>query len=188
VTILPSKVNWWYESIVDWMLLNPHKTKKDAAAFFGVTKEWMYQLTNSDVFKTLFEERRKVHNGMVSSSVIEKTTALTEMAIDQLSERVASQGSVMTPGFLKSVTQMGLEALGYDGKGGGRPPSNPSPAGAPVQVNVITVSADALAEARERLVNRGKEIAAQPQAARVLPPAEPTTPLKAIIDIIGRED
>lgn len=179
MTILPQKVNWWYESIVDWMLQNPHKTKADAAQFFGVTKTWMYCLTNSDVFKALYEERRKAHNGMVSSSVIEKTAALTEMALDHLSDRVAQNGSVMSPELLKDITELGLETLGYDGKYS-RPAAGPAQT---VNVNVMVANADDLAEARQRLVERGQQIADRKLLENPAPQT-PTTPLREIIKVI----
>ncbi len=180
MTIPPQKVNWWYESIVDWMLMNPHKTKTDAARFFNVTPVWMYCLTNSDVFKVLYEERRKLHNGMVSSSVIEKTAALTEAALDHLTTKVVEHGAVMTPELLKDITEMGLEKLGYDGKYSRPPPHN----GQQVQVNVNIVSADDLAEARGRLIEHGRTIADSPYNKA---PLEPTTPLKALVEVLDKD-
>lgn len=151
----PVKVNWWYESIVDWMLMNPDKTKGDCAKFFNVSKIWMYSITHSDVFKALYEERRKKHSAMVSSTVIEKTAALTEMAVEKLAERVAETGDQMTPGFLKDVAEMGLEKLGYTGKQSAAPVLQPA---AP-QVNITVVNAQALADARARMEQKGRDLA-----------------------------
>lgn len=182
MTIQPQKINWWYESIVDWMLQNPNKTKTDAAHFFNVSKVWMYQVTNSDVFRALYEERRKVHNGLISGAVIEKTEALTEMALDHLSTRVAEHGEILSPEFLKGVAEMGLEKLGYDGK---YSPKTPPPVnGGTVSVNILVADRDSLAEARQRAIDKGHEIAARP----IQHLTYPTTPLKAIIDVIEKDE
>lgn len=182
MTLHPQKVNWWYESIVDWMLMNPNKTKADCAKFFNVSNQWLYVLTQSDVFKVLYEERRKKHSAMVSATVIEKTSALTEMVLDKLIERVDKAGDSMTPQFLKDVTEMGLDKLGYGGRAAPAPPQQVA-----VQVNVV--SSAELAEARARMEARGKALAHQKEA--IAPPPgsladrikdrESITPLEGII-------
>lgn len=195
MTVYPQKVNWWYESIVDWMLLNPDKSKADAARFFNVSSVWMYTLTQSDVFKALYEQRRAAHNGVVSASIVEKVSALADVALEHLTERVAKNGESMTPGLLKDIAEMSLEKLGYDGKYGKSPlvASNPS---VNVQVNLQANAVD-LAEARQKMTQRGQEIAARP--VDVLPKGsvlknpdgslrlEPLTPLDAITKVIEGE-
>lgn len=104
-----------------------------------------------------------MHNGIVSGAVIEKTEALTEMALDHLTQRVAEQGAVMSPGFLKDLTEMGLEKLGYDGKFG----RGISPTQIHSQVNVNVVTAADLEEARRKMIDRGERLAARPQLEAV---------------------
>jgi hypothetical protein len=183
VTQHPLKAHWWYESIVDWMLMNPHKTKADCAKFFNVSKQWIYVLSQSDVFKALYESRRKAHAGMVSGAVIEKTEALTEMALDHLTARVAEQGDMMTPGFLKDLTEMGLEKLGYNGKSN---VVSPTQIHAPVNVNIVT--ADALEEARRKMIERGERLAAVPQREVVNRLSRETPDAPSVIDSFATEE
>lgn len=166
--------------------MNPHKTKGDCAKFFNVSNQWLYVLTQSDVFKVLYEERRKKHSAMVSTSVIEKTSALTEMALDKLMDRVVETGDSMTPNFLKDVAAMGLDKLGYGGKAAA-PPIAP-----PVQVQVNVVSSDQLAEARARMINKGRELASldppKGSLADLTRGQSSITPLEGVILEVERND
>ena len=162
-TVEPQKVHWWYESIVDWMLANPQKTKKECAEFFNVSNVWLYTLMQSETFKAVYAKRRAEHNGLVSSSIIEKLGALTDVAAEKLLTRVIEKGDDMTPGLLKDITEMGLEKLGYDGRYSKLAPPLPGQP-ANVQVNVaISTNASDLEEARSRMLARGEKLAEAPQ-------------------------
>src|SRR5690349_4593533 len=172
----PQKVHWWYESIVDWMLQNPHKTKKECADFFNVSQVWLYTLLQSETFKALYSQRRAAHNGLVSATIIEKMNALTDVAAEKLLTRVIETGDSMTPALLKDITEMGLEKLGYDGRFNKHSPNPGQPAN--VQVNLsISTNAQDLEEARSRMIARGEKLAeARPPAPlespRVFTPLE----------------
>lgn len=172
MTIQPQKQNWWYDSFIDWMLKNPDKTIKQAAAEFDVTPQWLYVLKNSDVFKRALEERRAKHSDMISTSVIEKVGALADMAVDHLIDKFAEaevEGKPLPIKFVKDTAEFALEALGYTGKQA----AQAAPAQVAVQVNVV--SPELLAEARARLRQVQGDEVQPPQAAAL--PAVPDGPL-----------
>lgn len=162
MTAQPQKVNWWYESVVDWMIQNPDQTLIQAAKFFNCTPVWMYTLTKSDVFKELYRRRRAEHAVLVSSDVIDKAQVLADLCLDHLIDKVSkAEEDAEKPlplKFVRDTAEFALSALGYTGK------QNQQPA-PQVQVQVNVVSQELLAEARGRL--------RQVQAAEASPPALP---------------
>lgn len=190
MTVQPAKQNWWYDSFIDWMLKNPDKTIKQAAAEFDVTPQWLYVLKNSDVFKRALEERRAKHSDMISTSVIEKVGALADMAVDHLIDKFAEaevEGKPLPIKFVKDTAEFALEKLGYTGK----TPSAPMvPAQVAVQVNVV--SPELLAEARARLRQTQLEQPALQPAPVPLAPDGPLLELIAVEDggaaNVGGED
>jgi DNA phosphorothioation-dependent restriction protein DptG len=172
MTIEPAKVNWWYESVVDWMLAHPDKTKKDCAEFFNVTPQWIYVLTQSDVFKALLAKRRESHNAMVSGTVIEKVEALAELSLDVLTEEFAKshQSGTMTMTFARDTADMALTKMGYTGKDSGAKT-------APVQVNFFQATPQVLEEARHMMTSLGSN-----GAAPEIPIMKDITPAKEDAD------
>lgn len=162
MTIEPQKVHWWYDAVVDWMIQHPDKTKKDAAEFFNVTTVWMYTLTNSDVFRALYDARRRMHSGLVSSSVIEKTEALADMALDTFLDKFQEneKAGTLTLAFARDTVDMALTKLGYSG----RPPNSPVNGGPVINVNVV--DRQSLAEARALMFPPSSE--ARPLVAQTI--------------------
>lgn len=157
MTVHPQKENWWYASVVDWMLANPDKTKRDCAAAFNVTPQWIYVLSQSDVFKTLLAARRREHNQMVSGTIVEKLEGFTEMVLDTMTEKwvAADIANAITMGFAKDTLDMTLSKLGYSGKG-----NSPAPQ---VQVNVLQATPEVLEAARQRMSTLGQSEGAPPE-------------------------
>lgn len=172
MTIMPAKLNWWYESVIDWMLANPHQTLRDCASEFNVTPTWIYVLTKSQSFRDAIRDRREQHNFMLSTGIIDKTAAVADMALDLLAERLCATGDTLPVKTLSEVADTALSRLGYGSNGGsqGRNPSVQQ-----TQVNVY-VDADLLAEARSALRAKQDSLGLPP------PPMEPMPSNAPVID------
>lgn len=144
-------IGWWHERLADWMLANPHLTLGDAAKHFEVSRSWLSIVKNSDCFKIYWATRSGEFSGVLTEKVTDsimdlrnKTAAVTELALDELSRRLDGAPEAIPTDTLLDVSQMGLKALGYGAKAASASPT--------VNVNISTglVSADDLAKARQR--------------------------------------
>lgn len=149
MTIQPAKMNWWYDSVIDWMILNPHCNLKQCARHFDVSPVWIYTLSKSDVFKAALTKRRVEHAGQISVDVIGKAGALADMAMDHLLEKFAEAdedtSKALPLKFVRDTAEFALQALGYGAKHHSTAPTQQ------VSVQVNVVSPELLAEARARL-------------------------------------
>ena len=158
MTIMPAKLNWWYESVADWMLSNPDKTLKDCAAVFDVTPTWIYTLTKSKPFIEALGERRDMQNTLLSVGIVEKYTAVAEIAIDHLAERLSDTGPSLSAKTLSQIADTTMARLGYGGNRGG----TVNPVNAPQQVTNIFIDQDLLGAARSQLRARQASMGAPP--------------------------
>ncbi len=147
MTIQPAKLNWWYESVADWMLANPDKTLKDCALVFDVTPTWVYTLTKSRPFIDYLDSRRQVYNTLLATGIVEKYTAVAEIAIDHLAERLVETGPALSAKTLSEIADTTMARLGYGGNKGGAP----NAPGQPAQVTNIFIDQDLLGAARAQL-------------------------------------
>lgn len=166
MTIEPRKMTWWYESIIDWMILNPEQSLKDCAYAFEVTPTWIYTLVNSDIFKERLAERREAHSNAISLGVVEKANALADMALDAAIEKFheVSSDETMKLSTALNTADKAFELAGLKAK---NLPGNPTF----VQNNIIATEAATLAEARERIKAR---------QAQAEPPTLPEPEMKNI--------
>lgn len=173
-TIQPAKMNWWYEAIIDWMITNPDRTKEQCARELDVTPQWIYTVTNTDLFKARLEDRRAQHSALISVGLIDKTSGITEMVLDQFAEKMVQQRGELSLPFLRDTADTLLQRLGYTGKRETPPVQAPTQTVA-VQVNVLTP--EALAEARHRMLTAGTLREEGPPAqARPVPTLQESEP------------
>lgn len=137
------KVSWWMERFADWMIANPDKFLKDAARELNVSQSWLSIVKNSDAFKSYWTSRSEEASGVILTSIREKLTATTEMALDALNEKLAIEAPHLSRAELLEIAEKGLDKLGY-----GASKSIPAPV---VNVQNITVSSHDLAEARRKI-------------------------------------
>lgn len=167
---MPAKLNWWYESVIDWMLANPHRTLRDCASEFNVTPTWIYVLTKSQSFRDAIRDRREQHNFMLSTGIIDKTAAVADMALDLLSERLCATGDTLPVKTLSEVADTAMSRLGYGSNGGAGNSRNPM--AQQTQVNVF-VDANLLAEARSALQAKQDSLGLPPPPVDYIPSEAP---------------
>lgn len=148
----PQKVNWWYERLVDWMLLNPERTLGDAAREFNVSQPWLSVVKNSDAFKAYYEARSAAFSDKLEGQAIncltgvkEKVTIAAEAALDEINRRLQTTGAVLPLRDLMDIAKMDLAKQGYSA-------TAKQSASSSVVVNIGSgISRAELAAAREKM-------------------------------------
>lgn len=164
-TQLKNGLRAWHEELLEYTLANPRASLQEAALFFNVTVSWLSIVKNSDAFKEMWAKRRPEHFSRISAGVSERITALAEVSLDALTNRIEKdvrEGNA-TVATLRESADLALKAMGFGNKG------NTSPL---VQTNVqnttnVFVDRDTLARAREAKAKLQKTIEGELAAARV---------------------
>ena len=119
----PKKMNWWYASILNWMVANPHRRLGDCARELNVTQAWLSTIINTDMFRAALAERQKELGSAITFDLKDKIAGVAHMVLDaQLAEL---EEGLLSGKELRETGTMALKALGYlDG-----------PAQSPVQIN-----------------------------------------------------
>lgn len=148
----PRNLKEWMELLADWLLLNPGAPLKDAAKHFNVTPGYISMVKNSDVFKLYWEQRtvefRKEVNLVAveaMSGIQQRSTTMTELALDHLISKVDTIGTIMEVEQLQSIAELGLKSLGYGAN------KNSAAPGVNVTINAGVVGRDELERARQRM-------------------------------------
>ena len=113
----PVKVNNWHQALSDLMFKCPEMRAYEVAEFFGVTEAWLSTVKNSDAFVQFHNQRREKHFSRVSAGVGEKLTALAEISLDEITERVEEERDSMTLSSLHDIGKLALGALGFGSRG-----------------------------------------------------------------------
>lgn len=174
------KYAYWYDSIIEWMLANPKGSLKDCAAALGRTPQTLYLVTNSDVFKLRYEQRRKEHFESLSQGILLRTARVAERSLEILEQRLENEPEKISTKAILETANSTLERLGYGA---------PAPAQTNISVNAqpqvaVTVSPDILSDAREQMRRVQQMNATETPAARQLPGASASAPAAPSLDEI----
>jgi len=110
------KVSNWNEALSEYMIMYPEHRSWQAAQFFGVTEAWLSTVKNSDAFKDYHSRKRLEHAERISTSTVDKLEALSEICLDELTEKVEAQREVIPITTLLSIGKFSMEALGFGTK------------------------------------------------------------------------
>ena len=114
--VQPKKVSNWMVALSDFMIANPEARAYEAAMFFNVGESWVSIVKNSDAFKNFHNARRDLHFDKISETVVDKVQGLTELALDELTDRVETDRGTMPVRELTEISKMALNSLGFGGK------------------------------------------------------------------------
>lgn len=151
-----AKLSEFHEEFARWTLENPEKSLRDASQRFGYSVSWLSIVRNSDAFKAHLATLSGAADAMVVADVPTRLRALADQSLALLGDHL---GTVVMEGasavahreFVRDTAEMALKGLGYGRPTGPAPASDEkSPA---VQVNVTV-----LESARERILNKGREV------------------------------
>ena len=164
------KVRAWHEELLEFILANPRASGMEIALYFNVTEAWVSTVKNSDAFQELWAKRRGEHFSRVSSNISEKVTALAEVTVDALTDKIEQQKrkGELEIQTLTEVSNMALKALGFGAK-------REASTGVNVSVNTgptYVVDKDTLAKAREAKAQMLERVANAAAAATEGRPAQ----------------
>lgn len=150
-TVQLKKVNWWHESIIEWMITNPESSLGECSRFFDVSQSWLSTIINSDVFRERLSQQRELHFANTSRTVQEKVSGLADLSIEVLEERIEKERETIGLGIVRDAADLALKASGFS-------PTH-QPRGGNRTTNILQVvsggkggvDAQVLAEAREQM-------------------------------------
>jgi hypothetical protein len=148
-TQLKDGIRPWHEALLEFIIANPRASGAETALYFNVSESWLSIVKNSDAFRELWATRRPEHFSRVSANVSERLTALAEVTLDKLTDRVEKdvREGTATVASLRETAEMTLKAMGFGNKSFNTPVHigdvNVQ------QNNTIVVDRDTLARARE---------------------------------------
>lgn len=146
----PSKMSWWYDAIIDLMTANPQMTKKDIAASLNCTPAAIYLITNSDIFKARYSQRRAALTETLDGAIHQKLLAVADRSLGLIAEVLDKKRDQIPLPQLESLADKVLDRLGY----GAKPVASQSPVVVNLNDNrsvVVPVSPSDLDAARAAL-------------------------------------
>lgn len=171
------RFRYWYDHIIDWMLVNPGKPMADCAKVVGRSLATIYIVTNTDIFKARLADRRNEYNARLSTDIAAASSNVALLALGELSTRLSENAAKIPIGIVADIADKALNRLGY----GVAPVVN-----APVTVTAnVVVSPLALREAQEKM-----RTVQELNSRDITPQAPPTrhlsqgTPLDELDDFI----
>ena len=116
------RFRFWYDAIIDWMLLNPDKTLKQCAEFLGRKPDTIYSITSSDIFKARLAQRRQDYNDRLAAGISEAAGNVAMSSLQEIHRRVRDNAAAIPTVVLNDIANKALDRLGY---GSRRHPSDP---------------------------------------------------------------
>lgn len=107
------RFKFWYDDIIDWMLVNPDKSVKECAKYLGRSAETLYTITNTDIFKSRLSQRRQDLNIRMADAIAGETSAVALMALQEVRKRIADNPAAIPIGQLVDISDKTLNRLGY---------------------------------------------------------------------------
>jgi len=157
------RLRYWHEAIIDDMLLHPLDTYEQRSKRLGYAKNYLQLLCSSDMFRAAYTARRSDMTAQINASVSMKMGQVANTGLDIMLETLEQKRVSLPFDKVAEATADILEKLGFSAA----KPTSPSVqvnVGQNAGANVVQVSPEALAAARERL----RDVEAQRAA---LPPA-----------------
>lgn len=113
---------WWYSSIIDWMIANPGRPLQEATRRHGgpihCAPNTLYMITNTDLFKSHLAKRKAEFRDRLDMKVIGDASSLHEMTQTLIMEELEKKRTSVPIETLLEVQKSALEILGYGPKQG----------------------------------------------------------------------
>ena len=141
------KLNHRHDAIVEWLVMNPHRTQGECAKELNYTEPWLSQLIATDMFKAKYQELCLERGMPQIHSLGAKMSRAAHMALDKVIDDLENQ-RLDGAAALETSASM-LDRLGYSAKGSQQ---------GPTQIQNVFLTADDLVAARERSRNKDAPI------------------------------
>jgi hypothetical protein len=136
------RFRFWYDAIIDWMLVNTDKPLKDCGKAIGRSEHTIYCIVSSDIFKHRYAQRRQEYNERLSANIGDAASGVALAALNEIKSRIDDNPAKIPTVVLNDIANKALERMGY----------GVAPVAPLVQINndqrSIAVSANALLEAK----------------------------------------
>lgn len=144
--VIRQRFKFWYDAIIDWMLLNPDKDLKDCAVALKRNYNTLNDIARSDIFKARLATRRHEYNQHLSAKIGEATQNVALAALNEIANRITTNAAAIPTVVLKDVMDTALERMGYGVK-----PIGPAVTVVNNDNRTVGVSADVLREAKQSM-------------------------------------
>lgn len=159
-TVQLQKLSPKHEAIMNWILENPEKLRRDCAAHFCVTESWLSIVINSHCFQARLAERTEVIFSVVASDIPTKLRGVAAQAIDRVGELLPG-----APGeFALDAMDKALRSLGFAAQRPAQQGQSPGGGMHIAQANVFVASPKELEDARTMMASVGLQ---QPQGVLI---------------------
>ena len=147
-----SELKPWHERVSDHMVAAPHMKVVDLARVFGVTPQWMGQLIRSDAFREFHNARMKSHRELMDNTIVAQMSSVASKSLEKMDQVLSNSKKEPTFDEIKAAAELSLKGLGYTQQAGVRVNVADNS-----QVTTISVGANAVAAAREKIAARRDE-------------------------------
>lgn len=138
----------WYVDIADWMIAHPGGNMTECARDLGRHYNTICFITRSDIFRDYYSQRRAEFSARTDEAMRAKLTGVAMKSLDVLQEQLNKKGDQIP---MKLVTELAVGALDRLGYAPETPGTSVSINTGTQVVNQVTVSAEALVEARDAM-------------------------------------
>jgi hypothetical protein len=120
------KMRWWYESLVDFILLHPTATHQQIADHFGKSRGAIDVILATDAFKAYARQRREQYTEHHNNAVHSKILGVANKSMELMLESLERKRDTIPLDLLARINEGALKSLGYGA---------PAPAQTVVNVN-----------------------------------------------------
>lgn len=144
------KMRWWYESLVDFILVHPTATHQEMADHFKKSLGTIEIVVHTDAFKSYYAQRRAEYNEHHNHAIQSKITNVAEKSMELMLDSLEKKKDTIPLELLTRINESALRSLGYGEKAGPQVVVNNNNNSSP-QLVPVAVSVQDLEEARAAL-------------------------------------
>jgi hypothetical protein len=85
----PSKLQCWYDNIIDRMLTHPEYTKIEIAREVGCSPQMIYLVTNCDLFRARYAQRRREFEECLGCGIVDRAAQVAAKSLEPISKSPA---------------------------------------------------------------------------------------------------
>ena len=184
---LRQRHQFFFESMIDEMLLKPSITAKELALKFDRSPKSISLILSSDMFRARFAQRRETVNKEIAARILGTVHRIAEASLDVVEKTITENPAKLSFSQVTELAKDSLQILGY-----GAPKVPAGVAGVNVTVNTTGVERAVLEEARAalRATEKTKLLEATPnqvfpnQAETPFEGRQISAPLTAHFDVV----
>lgn len=107
------RFEWWYDTLIDWMLSNPGRTFREMGTVFGKSPSTLSLIVRSDLFQARLAQRRAAMMRELQSRLIDQTTGVAGKALALVSEKLSLNAPRISVVDAMEIADRAMTRLGY---------------------------------------------------------------------------